>query len=467
MLGARCADRWSLTRTAGRVIGERMREGSSRERLRALYSATRARTEALAAHLSPEDQQLQSMPDASPTKWHRAHTTWFFETFILEPTGAPPYSREGAYLWNSYYDAVGARHPRGERGLVSRPSAAEVGEYRRATDARMLDLLGDDVSPSLRALTLLGVAHEEQHQELILTDILHAFSRSPLQPAFTVAPARPARRIAAGASPATTFVTFAGGLHEIGRDGAGATELGSAFDFAFDNEGPRHKVWLEPFAIADRPVTVGEVKAFIRDGGYRTPSLWLSEGYALVQSAALVAPLYATVSGDAYESFTLHGRRVAHDDEPATHLSFYEADAIARYLGARLPTEAEWEVAAERVRGTGAAVGHFADDDDFRPSPVALELVESDVTRERSPVIHALYGNVWEWTRSSYAPYPRYVTPPGAVGEYNGKFMAGQMVLRGGSCLTPARHLRASYRNFWPPGTRFQMSGLRMAKDAG
>jgi len=460
MRGAWCADRLSLTRTAGRVTGLRMREGSFRERLCALYAATRARTEALAAHLSPEDQQLQSMPDASPTKWHRAHTTWFFETFILEPAGAPPYSRDGAYLWNSYYDTLGARHPRGERGLLSRPSAAEVAEYRRATDARMLDLLGAEVSPGLRALALLGIAHEEQHQELILTDILHAFSRSPLEPAFAVAPARPARRGAEGASRATRFVTFAGGLHEIGRDGARP-----GLDFAFDNEGPPHKVWLEPFAMADRLVTVGEVKAFIRDGGYRTPSLWLSDGYALVQSAALVAPLYATVAGDAYESFTLHGRRVAHDDEPAAHLSFYEADAIARYLGARLPTEAEWEVAAGRVRGTGAAVGHFADDDDFCPSPVALEPLENDDAREGSPAIHGLYGNVWEWTRSSYAPYPRYVPPPGAVGEYNGKFMAGQMVLRGGSCLTPARHLRASYRNFWPPGTRFQMSGLRLAKD--
>jgi ergothioneine biosynthesis protein EgtB len=439
-----------------------MREATSHPRLRALYAATRARTEALAAHLSPEDQQLQSMPDASPTKWHRAHTTWFFETFLLQPSGAAPYSSDGPYLWNSYYDAIGARHPRGERGLVSRPSAAEVGAYRRATEVRMLDLLGQEVDASVRALTLLGIAHEEQHQELILTDILHAFSRSPQAPVFTAAPERAAKRALPVASSATTFVEFAGGLHEIGVDGAGPSELG----FAFDNEGPRHKVWLEPFAIADRLVTVGEVKAFIRDGGYRTPSLWLSEGYALVQSAAIVAPLYAKVSGDAYETFTLHGARVPSDDEPAAHLSFYEADALARYLGARLPTEAEWEVAAARLQG-GAPTGHFADQDDFCPRPVADHVAESDPPREGSSAIHQLYGDVWEWTRSSYAPYPRYVPLAGAVGEYNGKFMVGQIVLRGGSCLSPARHVRASYRNFWPPGTRFQMTGMRLAKDVG
>jgi ergothioneine biosynthesis protein EgtB len=427
-----------------------MREGSSRERLAALYAATRARTEALAAHLSPEDQQIQSMPDASPTKWHRAHTTWFFETFVLEPRGVAPCSKDSAYLWNSYYDAVGARQPRPERGLLSRPSAAEVTAYRRATDARMLDLLGEDVDDSVRALTLLGVAHEEQHQELILTDILHAFSRSPLAPTF--AP-RPARAAAPGEVAGTAFLEVAGGLHEIGRDSAAPSDLA----FAFDNEGPRHKVWLEPFAIADRLVTVGEVKAFIRDGGYRTPSLWLSEGYALVRSAGLTAPLYTTMSGDCYETFTLHGMRVADDDEPAAHLCFYEADAVARYLGARLPTEAEWEAAAERFEGD--AFGHFADTDDFCPTSAA------DQRADAPSSIRQLYGDVWEWTRSSYSPYPRYTPPAGAIGEYNGKFMAGQIVLRGGSCLTPARHIRASYRNFWPPWTRFQMTGLRLAKD--
>jgi ergothioneine biosynthesis protein EgtB len=427
-----------------------MREGSARERLAALYAATRARTEALAEHLSPEDQQIQSMADASPTKWHRAHTTWFFETFVLEPRGVAPHSKDGAYLWNSYYDAVGARHPRPERGLLSRPSAADVTAYRRATDARMLDLLGHEVDATVRDLTLLGVAHEEQHQELILTDILHAFSKNPLGPIYTP---RPAPLAAAGTADGEAFVEVRGGLHEIGRD----TDAQSGLGFAFDNEGPRHKVWLEPFALADRLVTVGEVKAFIRDGGYRTPSLWLSEGYALVQSAGVTAPLYATVSGDSYETFTLHGMRVAEDDEPVAHLSFYEADAVARYLGGRLPTEAEWEVAAERFESD--ASGHFADTGNFCPTSAL------DRSTDRHPSVRQLYGDVWEWTRSSYGPYPRYTPPLGAIGEYNGKFMAGQMVLRGGSCLTPARHIRASYRNFWPPWTRFQMTGLRLAKD--
>ena len=433
-----------------------MREGSSRERLRALYAATRAQTEALAEPLSPEDQQIQSMPDASPTKWHRAHTTWFFETFVLGPldarAGAHPYSKDGAYLWNSYYDAVGARHVRSERGLLSRPSAAEVTAYRRATDARILELLAQDVDPSVHALSLLGIAHEEQHQELILTAILHAFSRNPLLPAYApraarVAPTRASVR-------PTSFVEIQGGLYEIGRDAPGPSEL----DFAFDNEGPRHKVWLEPFAIADRLVTVGEVKAFILDGGYRTPSLWLSEGYAFVQSAGLTSPLYATVSGDTYETFSLHGMRAAADDEPAAHLSFYEADAIARYLGARLPTEAEWEVTAARFAGA-TRPGHFVEAHDYCPRPVDAQ--EDEPARARQ-----LHGDVWQWTRSSYDPYPRYAPPQGAIGEYNGKFMAGQIVLRGGSCLTPARHVRASYRNFWPPWTRFQMTGLRLAKDA-
>lgn len=453
------AYRPSLTLARHRVIAGGMGAGPARERLSALYWSTRARTEALASLLSPEDQQLQSMPDASPTKWHRAHTTWFFETFLLLPRGIPAHSPSGAYLWNSYYEAVGSRHPRAERGLLSRPTAEEVSTYRRSVDARVVELLSGASTPEERALALLGIAHEEQHQELILTDILHAFSRSPLRPAYRLPPRSAA--LGEGATPSSggpaTFVEQPGGLLEVGAL-PGEDELA----FAFDNEGPRHKVWVEPFALADRLVTVGEVKAFIRDGGYRSASLWLAEGYAWVQAEAVSAPLYATLVGDTYETFSLDGPRVAMDDEPAAHLSYYEADAVARYLGARLPTEIEWEVAATRAGGGYPVRGNFAEDDRLRPVTASSPASPP----ETSLPMRQLFGDVWQWTSTSYGAYPRYRPPPGAVGEYNGKFMSGQMVLRGGSCLSPSRHLRASYRNFWPPATRFQMTGLRLAKDS-
>ena len=419
-----------------------------RARIVALYAQTRARTESLASHLSPEDQQLQSMPDASPAKWHRAHTTWFFDTFVVEPAGLGTVDASYRYLFNSYYDAVGPRHARAARGLLSRPSAAEVGDYRRVVDDRIARLLSTADAATLdRILPVieLGVAHEEQHQELLLTDILHAFSENPLRPAFMADPIDPGPS-AANDGGEMRFVPFEGGLREVGARGDGP--------FVFDNETPRHKQWLEPFELSDRLVTFRDLTAFIRDGGYRTPSLWLSEGFAFVRANEIEAPLHCTHEDGALRVFSLTGQRVPADDEPVVHVSYYEADAIARFLGARLPTESEWEVAAagSRIRG------NFLDGSVLRATPASC-------SPQAGPV-RQLYGDAWEWTRSSYEPYPGYHPPVGALGEYNGKFMVSQLVLRGGSCLTPQRHIRATYRNFWPPHTRFQMAGIRLAREA-
>jgi ergothioneine biosynthesis protein EgtB len=416
-----------------------------REKILALYARTRARTEELASSLSDEDQQLQSMADASPTKWHRAHTTWFFEAFVLEPEGIAPLDVRYGFLFNSYYEAVGPRHARPKRGLVSRPGASEVGDYRRVVDERITRLVASaDSSRLARIMPILqlGVAHEEQHQELILTDILHAFSENPFFPSYRVnGEVEPG-----GDDPAAPrFIPFDGGLHEIGSF--------ESAHFAFDNEKPRHKAWVEPFRLADRLVTAKELLAFMQDGGYRTPSLWLSEGFDFMRAEGIDGPLYASLEDGVLTSFTLHGRRELQPSAPVAHLSYYEADAIARYLGARLPTETEWEVAAARA----PVAGNFLDDGRLRPAA-------------RSPAhslcVSQLFGDTWEWTSSGYDPYPGYAPPSGALGEYNGKFMVSQKVLRGGSCLTPRRHMRASYRNFWHPATRFQMTGLRLARDA-
>ena len=402
------------------------------------YLATRRRTEALAAPLAPEDQQLQSMPSCSPTKWHRAHTTWFFETFVLGPNGVPPVDPRWGYLFNSYYEAVGPRHARPRRGMLSRPSCAEIAAYRATVDGRLVELLGDPaVAPRIAPLVELGIAHEEQHQELILTDALHALSQSPLQPLYRGAAAPPP-----GEPAPLTWTRVDGGLVTIG---AGDD------DFAFDNERPRHQVWLDPFELADRPITVGEVLAFVDDGGYATPSLWLSDGWDRVQAEGWAAPAYVDL--EARTAFGLDGARPLAPDAPAAFLSFYEAEAIATWLGARLPTEAEWEVAA---RGR-APDGNLLDD----PSTSALA-----PRAARPGPLAQLFGDAWEWTRSSYEPYPGYAPDPGALGEYNGKFMVGQRVLRGGSCFTPRGHVRATYRNFWPPETRFQVTGARLARTA-
>ncbi len=389
---------------------------------------------------------VQAMPSASPTKWHRAHTTWFFDTFVLEPRGlavAPP---GYAMLFNSYYEAVGPRHPRPKRGALSRPSCDEVRAYRGIVDERMLRLLSTASSAEIAALgplVELGIAHEEQHQELLLTDILHAFSVSPLQPAYQGAHAGPSARRAETAPPCG-FAEQAGGVVEIGHGGEG---------FSFDNEGPRHRVFVEPFALATRPVIIAELRAFIEAGGYRTPSLWLSDGFERVRAAKATAPHNCVFEPGSLRMFTLGGMLEADDHAPAWHLDYYEADAIARFLGGRLPTEAEWECVARAER---PSAGNFCESGALRPRAVG-----APATGEMT----ALFGDVWEWTSSAYAPYPGFAPAEGAVGEYNGKFMVNQLVLRGGSCFTPAGHVRASYRNFWPPDTAFQMSGARVARD--
>jgi ergothioneine biosynthesis protein EgtB len=402
------------------------------------YRQVRAQTEALAAPLTAEDQLVQSMPDVSPTKWHRAHTTWFFEQFVLNrhKPGYRCFDASYDYLFNSYYEAVGERHPRPQRGLLSRPTAAAVTAYRDHVDEHMAELLAAlDPDGPVAALILLGTHHEQQHQELLLTDIKHVFSVNPLRPAYHGVVA-----VAAGARgcPPLRFVAGESGVVELGHAGEG---------FHFDNEGPRHRVFLEPHAIADRPVNNGEFLEFVRDGGYRRPSLWLSDGWATVQARGWERPLYW--HEDLATEFTLAGDCPLDPQAPVSHLSYYEADAFARWAGARLPTEAEWE--------------RFAAD-----RPLQGNLCDSGVLHPRSlggSGVRQLFGDVWEWTASAYAAYPGYRPAPGAVGEYNGKFMCNQLVLRGGSCVTPAGHLRPTYRNFFYPDARWQFSGCRLARD--
>ena len=406
------------------------------ETLTARYTEVRALTERLADPLSAEDQTIQSMPDVSPTKWHRAHTTWFFETFLLSPhlPGYTEFHPLYGYLFNSYYEAVGARHPRPERGLLSRPGVAEIAAYRRRVDAAMGDILDRPIDPDVAGLVELGLHHEQQHQELLLMDIKHVLSINPLQPAYAPTPQRP--RVA---ERAVAWRTHDGGLVEVGHTGPG---------FAFDNETPRHSVYLEPFAIADRLVTCGDWLAFIDDGGYRRADLWLSDGWYAVQSGDWTAPLYWSRDGDGWAVFTLGGPQALDPAEPVCHVSYYEADAYARWAGVRLPTEAEWEAAA----GGDAQQGRYLDPNDAHPRPSNVEL-------------DTLFGDVWVWTSSAYLPYPGFRPAPGAVGEYNGKFMVGQHVLRGGSCATPEGHVRATYRNFFPPSARWPFTGVRLARD--
>ena len=410
--------------------------------------ATRRRTEELAAPLAPEDQVVQSMPDVSPTKWHRAHTTWFFETFVLAPhlPGYRPVHEAYGYLFNSYYEQVGDRHPRPQRGLISRPTCEEVGEYRAAVD-RSLDELLDAADEATRAAVLplleLGTQHEQQHQELLLMDIKHVFSCNPLRPAYrlgTTTTSRPDR------APSRWVRIEGEPITPVGHDGRG---------FAFDNEGPRHDVLVRPFELADRLVTEGEWRVFVGDGGYERAELWLSEGWAAVQSEGWTAPSYWDRDGDGWSVFTLGGTRPVHDPTPVVHVSFFEADAYARWAGARLPTEEEWEVAA-----TSAGAGEGPNDlagGRLHPQPLDPAVPEGGLAQ--------LLGDVWEWTASAYRPYPRFTPPPGAIGEYNGKFMSGQMVLRGGACVTPSGHTRPTYRNFFPPAARWAFRGVRLARD--
>ena len=410
------------------------------------FRRVRGTTEALAAALTAEDQTVQSMPDASPTKWHRAHTTWFFETFVLGPhaPGYRVFDPDYAYLFNSYYEAAGPRHPRPRRGLLTRPGIAAIAAYRAHVDAAMLAFLDDaERARPLAPLIALGLAHEEQHQELLLMDILSVFAANPLRPAFREAlPAAPA----AGGD--GRWLDFDGGIRAVGHD-AGDGRGG----FAFDNEGPRHAVLLQPFRLFSRPVTCGAWKAFIADGGYTTPTLWLSDGWAAVQAEGWTAPGYWRHRDGAWHVMTLGGERPVEDDAPVSHVSLYEADAFARWAGARLPTEAEWETAASGLAAAGNTLGSGR----LRPAPSP----EPDGERPLQ-----MFGDVWEWTASAYARYPGFRPAAGAVGEYNGKFMANQFVLRGGCCLTPDGHVRGTYRNFFYPHQRWMMSGVRLAEDA-
>ncbi len=398
-----------------------------------LYRETRSRTEALVATLSPEDMMIQSMPDASPAKWHLAHTTWFFEQFVLSALdpAVRPHDPDYAFLFNSYYDAVGDRHPRDRRGMLSRPAATEVADYRRVVDARMCALLEGSPSPEIADRIELGLHHEMQHQELLLTDIKHALFQNPMRPAYRASIDRPQ-----ATAQALRFVSFDGGLVEIGAPARG---------FAFDNERPRHRVWVDPFSIASRLVTNAEYDAFVRDRGYGRPDLWLSDGFRFIEDEEIRAPLYWLGSERA---FTLSGDTALRPEDPVCHVSYFEADAFARWAGARLPAEAEWELASSPL----AVRGNFLEEAAFRPGPAV------------SGGLEQLFGDAWEWTQSAYAPYPGFLPLAGALGEYNGKFMASQMVLRGGSCFSAQPHVRSSYRNFFHPATRWQMTGIRLAR---
>ena len=399
------------------------------------YAQIRNATTALTAPLSAEDCAIQSMPDASPAKWHLAHTTWFFETFVLKPH-VPRYGEFDpayGYLFNSYYNAIGERHPRPERGMLSRPSLEDVLSYRRHVDRAVLE--GKDLPLEL---VELGLHHEQQHQELILTDLKHLLSRNPLKPAYQKQwPLTPIR------ARKPRWVGLAGGLHEIGHAGPG---------FAFDNETPRHRVWLEDFEVSSHPVTHGDFLDFIDDGGYRRPELWLAAGWDVARARGWEAPEYWVRRDGVWRTFTLHGEVPVDRHTPICHVSFFEAEAYARWAKARLPGEAEWEVAARCV----ALAGNFVESGALHPLALREEPAEGALAQA--------FGDVWEWTRSEYGPYPGYQPAAGAVGEYNGKFMVGQYVLRGGSCATPASHIRATYRNFFPPEARWQFSGLRLAR---
>jgi len=409
-----------------------------REDIALRMAAVRDATVALVDGLDAEDCLVQSMPDASPIKWHLAHTTWFFEAFVTGPhAGAAPHDARWGFLFNSYYETVGPRQPRARRGDLSRPRLAEVLAWRRAVDAdlaRFVATASESAWAAAADAVELGLHHEQQHQELILTDLKHHLWSNPLRPAY-----RPSRADGGPAPRPTAWVPIDGGLVEIGASASG---------FSFDNERPRHRVWLDPYALADRPVTVGEWSAFMSDGGYRDPLLWLSDGWAWRHVHGVESPLYWTDDG----LFTLGGPRPLDPDEPVCHVSLYEADAYARWAGARLPTEAEWEHAAAGV----AISGHFAGvSGDLHPRAA-----------DAGAGLRQMYGDVWEWTASAYAPYPGYRPFAGEVAEYNGKFMSDQTVLRGGSCATPASHIRPTYRNFFHAPDQWQFTGVRLARNA-
>ncbi|HEY9646455.1 MAG TPA: ergothioneine biosynthesis protein EgtB [Chroococcidiopsis sp.] len=447
------------------AISENAVAQSPHRSLATAYGQVRQLSEQICQPLMVEDYGVQTMPDVSPPKWHLAHTTWFFETFLLIPH-LPNYQvfhSQFGYLFNSYYEAVGQRHPRPQRGLLSRPTVAEVYRYRAYVDQAMRSLLQHTAGdPAIATLITLGLHHEQQHQELLFTDLKHILATNPLRPAYrpelvelwqggsSTAPAL-------SATPAAeTWLDYPGGLYAIGYEtptGNGSSDTSTldtfALDtFAFDNESPRHSVYLQDFWLGARLVTNGEYLEFINAGGYRQPEHWLSEGWATVQREQWEAPLYWEAIDGQWWVMTLGGMLPVAEHEPVCHVSFFEADAFARWAGKRLPTEGEWEVAAAAVpcQGNLLASGRL------HPAPA------QGMTRPDQ-----LYGDVWEWTQSPYSPYPGFKTAAGAIGEYNGKFMCNQMVLRGGSCVTPPGHIRPTYRNFFPPSTRWQFSGIRLA----
>jgi ergothioneine biosynthesis protein EgtB len=408
------------------------------EALAARFTYVRRLSRAICEPIETEDYVVQSMPDASPAKWHLAHTSWFFEQFLLKPllTGYSAFHPDFEYLFNSYYQSVGRMHERPHRGLLTRPTVREVLLYREHVDEHMQKLLharSDD--DRVLSLTTLGLNHEQQHQELMFTDLLHLFSRNPLLPAYKSAPAEDSTD---GAAP-LRFVSFDGGIREIGASGK---------HFCFDNELPRHRTLVEPYALADRLVTNGEYLEFIRDGGYRRPEFWLSDGWSTVQREGWTRPLYWAESLD--REFTLHGLQPLQTAAPVCHVSFYEADAFARWAGARLPSEAEWEIAAESL----PVIGNLLNTGALHPTSAGVQAGLKQV-----------FGDVWEWTSSPYVAYPGYQPPAGALGEYNGKFMCNQLVLRGGSCVTPQDHIRATYRNFFYADARWQFMGVRLARN--
>ncbi|WOK35233.1 ergothioneine biosynthesis protein EgtB [Sphingomonas sp. C3-2] len=422
-------------------MASRLKPEAAPVALTALFHNVRALSVALAAPLSDADATAQSMPDASPAKWHLAHSSWFFETFVLRDhvPGYRLFDARWPFLFNSYYDAEGPRHARPERGLLTRPSLGEVLSYRAHVDAALLRAL-PDLPPPACALVELGCHHEQQHQELLLTDILHLFSRNPLLPAVWDT----ARSDPAPEPGPLRWLAGRAGLVEIGDAGVEG--------FAFDCERPRHPVQLQPHLIADRPISNGEWCTFIDDGGYRRPEMWLADGWAWVEREAIFAPLYWQRDGHDWMQFALDGLHPLRPGAPVSHISYYEADAFARWAGARLPSEAEWEAAA-------AAQDPLEGNQLDRAEPVRPRAAAA------SDGLRQMFGDVWEWTGSAYLAHPGFRTAPGAVGEYNGKFMCGQFVLKGGSCATPRGHARASYRNFFYPHQRWQFSGVRLARD--
>jgi ergothioneine biosynthesis protein EgtB len=412
-----------------------------RRALAARYLEVRAASREICQPLALEDYVVQSMADASPAKWHLAHVTWFFENFLLSPflKGYRLFHPASGYLFNSYYETVGEFFPRAQRGLLSRPTVEEIFRYRDHVDRHMGELIERAPEGDWREISsrlTLGLHHEQQHQELLLTDLKHLYACNPLRPAYREGAAAPG----AGTAPAAGWSSWPAGVYEIGHDGRG---------FAFDNEGPRHRVYLNAFRLAGRPVTNGEYLEFMEAGGYSTPALWLSQGWQAVREKSWQAPLYWERLDGGWHAMTLGGMRRVRESEPVCHVSYFEADAYARWRGRRLPSEAEWEVVARTL----PVAGNFHDSGRLHPAaaPGSAEPAQ-------------LYGDVWEWTQSAYSPYPGYRPVDGALGEYNGKFMSSQYVLRGGSCVTPAGHLRATYRNFFYPADRWQFTGIRLAE---